>query len=160
MGTTIRHAVQYRKILELREDDFVTLNNLAMVMAIKGEDLSKAMEYVNRAIDVGGPLPMYLDSKAAVLLASGNAKEALKTMQRAVGEKPKRITKETDPINARQWGEYYFHLALAYQANEQKGKGGSGVGRIRGTGIWRRKRVSTGTGEISGMLSYIGKEKK
>lgn len=108
---------QYQKVLARYEKDVTALNNAAVLMAAAGTDLPKALEYIQRARDIVGPSTMILDSQAMVLLASGKPQEAISALQEAVAKKPEGVTRETAPALARSFGTYYFHLALAYQAD-------------------------------------------
>jgi acetyl-CoA acetyltransferase len=52
-----------------------------------------------------------------VLLAAGEKEKALAAAQRVMSEKPMRLDPAVDEELARQWGGYYFHLALILDEN-------------------------------------------
>jgi tetratricopeptide (TPR) repeat protein len=51
-------------------------------------DLDEALALVNRAIDAAGPLPLLLDTRAAVYLALGKLEPALADLREAVASEP------------------------------------------------------------------------
>ena len=101
-------AVQvYREILKRDENNIGAMNNLAVLLALQKRDLTEARQLIDRGVELAGPLPALLDSRASVYLALGKPQEALSDLQQVVGE---------DPRPNRQ-----FHLALAYfQAGQEK----------------------------------------
>ncbi len=127
---------QYEEIIARRETDAAALNNLSMLMATeKDADLSQALTYIAKAIQMVGPQPMLLDSQAMIQLAAGKTKEALATLQRVVDEKPENVTPETNPTQAKRWGGYYFHLALALQASQEMAKVKEAMNKSRALGF-------------------------
>jgi len=69
--------------------DASALNNLAFYYAELGENLDQALEYIERAIALGGESAELLDTKAWVLYKQGKYVEALPLVQRAVESAPK-----------------------------------------------------------------------
>ncbi len=63
-------------------------NNLAYFLAIREEDVRRALELADRAIELTGPYPEYLDTRGVALLAAGRFDEAVAELRRAVGNKP------------------------------------------------------------------------
>ena len=104
----VDEAVQvYREILKRDEHNVGAMNNLAVLLALQKRDLNEARQLVEKAIEIAGPLPALLDSRATVYLALGKPQQALSDLQQVVGE---------DPRPNRQ-----FHLALAYfRAGQEK----------------------------------------
>ena len=72
---------------------------------------------INQAVASNGPLPMVLDAQAMILLASGKPQEALEAARQVITERPDGIDPATNAALAKNWGSYYFHLALVYDAN-------------------------------------------
>ncbi len=107
----------YRQIVSLADRDHESLNNLAMLLASRKEDLPAAEAAIAKAIDLAGPTTTYLDTQALVLLAGGKNAEALERLQELLRNKPDRVSAETTPQLANRWGGYEFHLALALLAN-------------------------------------------
>lgn len=69
--------------------DASALNNLAFYYAELGENLDQALEYIERAIALGGESAELLDTKGWVLYKQGKYDEALPLVQRAVESAPK-----------------------------------------------------------------------
>jgi tetratricopeptide (TPR) repeat protein len=96
-----------RTAAERDENNLGAMNNLAVLLALQKRDLNEARRLVEKAIEIGGPQPALLDSRASVYLALGQPQQALSDLQQVVGE---------DPRPNRQ-----FHLALAYfQVGQEK----------------------------------------
>jgi tetratricopeptide (TPR) repeat protein len=107
----------YADILSRQPENVIALNNRAMIMAGGSEKLDEALLQINDALNIIGPLPMIVDSQAMVLLAAGKTQEALEAANRVMLEKPDRLDPASDKQLAKQWGGYYFHLALISDAN-------------------------------------------
>jgi tetratricopeptide (TPR) repeat protein len=111
-------VAMYTEILKYQPDNVMALNNRAMIMAARSERLAEAQSDISKAINRLGPLPMIVDSQAMVLLAAGKKPEALAAAKRVMSEKPDRLDPAVDMNLAKQWGGYYFHLALISDAND------------------------------------------
>ena len=92
----------YRRVLKLNDRDSVAMNNLAWFLAVYSRKTTEAMELINRAIDLEGPLPALLETRAAVHLEAGQTDLAIRDLEEAAAES------RSDSI--------YFHLAQAYWA--------------------------------------------
>jgi tetratricopeptide (TPR) repeat protein len=91
----------YRRALERGDPNWMSLNNLAWLLALQdGGNKKDALEYINRAIDLKGPLPDFLDTRGIVYLAAGENQRAITDLEKAVAD---------DPSPPK-----YFHLAEAY----------------------------------------------
>lgn len=60
------------------------INNLAFLLAMKKQDLDQALEGVNEAIEIIGPISDILDTRALVYLHRGDFADAVKDLQLAV----------------------------------------------------------------------------
>ena len=89
----------YRRAIALSNGDVVPLNNLAWLMALKGEKSAVPLELINRAIAIQGPIPEFLDTRAIVHLSAGESKLAIRDLEDAVAIAPSAVK--------------YFHLAQA-----------------------------------------------
>ena len=81
----------YRRILAKDPNDFRACNNLAVLLALSGQKSDEALELINRAIDLAGPLPGLLDSRAVVHIARNEPKQALDDLDKILSgrsEKP------------------------------------------------------------------------
>lgn len=77
-------------------------NNLAFVLAASGQNPQEALEFVQQAIAILGPMPHLLDTQAMAYLALGQPTQAIQLLREAISH---------DPTALR-----YFHLALAHMA--------------------------------------------
>ena len=85
----------------------MSYNNLAWLMALKDDQGKDALLDINRAIDLMGPQPDYLDTRGVIHLALKQTQDALNDLENAV---------KADPAPAK-----LFHLAQAYfQANNKE----------------------------------------
>ncbi len=90
----------YRRVIELEPRSYIALNNLAMLLVGQNKQLRDAHDYIERAIEIVGPMPQLLDSQALVVLAQGHPKHAVLLLEQAL----------TDV----QAAEFFFHLAAAH----------------------------------------------
>ena len=81
----------YDRTLRNDPDNALVLNNYAYYLAIKGQDLDKALEMSTKAIAAEPDNPTYLDTHAWVLYMKGDYKEAEKHMKKAL-----KLLKEPD----------------------------------------------------------------
>src|SRR5262249_11823664 len=81
------------------EENAVALNNLALLLALGGGG-AEALPLINRALDVAGPAPELLDTRAVVYLSMGRHDRAIEDLEEAVAESP--------------LAPAYYHLAQAY----------------------------------------------
>jgi Tfp pilus assembly protein PilF len=116
----------YRGVLRRDGRNVVALNNLAYLLAVGSGDLAEALELINRAIDLAGPVGQLLDTRAVVYLKQGQAGQAVADLQQALAQ-------------AASPGKH-FHLAWA---QHQAGN------RAAAADAWRR---ATGAGLGEGSL--------
>src|SRR5262249_30774448 len=55
-----------RKVLPLQPNNFVIMNNLAFMLAVRGAGATEALELITRALLVAGPHAVLLDTRAQV----------------------------------------------------------------------------------------------
>jgi tetratricopeptide (TPR) repeat protein len=91
----------YERVLSQEPAHVVALNNLAFLLAWRGQT-ERALRLINAAIDQIGPQPALLDTRGVVQLQAGNHEAALADLQEAVAL-------QQNPVRR-------FHLALAQQA--------------------------------------------
>lgn len=96
----------YREIIDKNPNDAVALNNLAVLLALQGTKTDEALELINRAIGIAGPVAPMLDSRASVHLARGNPQDALKDLAGAISEQPSPVRR--------------FHQAQAFEMAGQR----------------------------------------
>ena len=81
----------YDRALRNNPNNVLVLNNYAYYLAVKNQDLDKALEMSTKAITAEPDNPTYLDTHAWVLYMKGNYKEAEKYMKKAL-----KLLKEPD----------------------------------------------------------------
>jgi cellulose synthase operon protein C len=111
----------YRTAIKLNDRDGVACNNLAwLIVLLKAGKGTEALDLINLAIRLKGPVPEYLDTRGMVYLTAGNGPRAIADLQEALKYAPN--------------GPKYFHLAQAYlQANEMdKARKSLEAGKTRG----------------------------
>ncbi len=90
----------YRNYLESHEEDTTAMNNLSLLLALRGIKLDEALDLINQAIELAGPVAAILDSRASVHMARRKPDEALADLKTAIDDK-------TTPVRV-------FHRAQAY----------------------------------------------
>ncbi|HEV2968642.1 MAG TPA: tetratricopeptide repeat protein [Pirellulales bacterium] len=79
----------YREVLKKDASNVVSMNNLAMLLALEKKQLDEALQLVDQAIAAAGPLPALLDSRASVYLALGKPQQALTDLEQALSAEPR-----------------------------------------------------------------------
>jgi tetratricopeptide (TPR) repeat protein len=90
-GENAEAVAVYREVLRREPENILALNNLAWTMSLDRRDeanLRESLSYIQRAIDVAGPLDELLDTRARILFESGQQGEALRDMCDAVNQAP------------------------------------------------------------------------
>lgn len=90
----------YRQVLKSDRANGTALNNLAWLLAQKSDGAAEALDLINRAIEVHGPAPGLLDTRANVHLARDQTEPAIRDLEEANLESP--------------GGSRAFQLARAY----------------------------------------------
>jgi tetratricopeptide (TPR) repeat protein len=97
----------YRGILGKQPDNAEALNNLAFLVAIRDEKgILEARELIDRAIELAGPNAALADTRAVVLIRSGQLDQAERELLNA---------QQGDPENR----SLAFHLAWVYQLRRE-----------------------------------------
>jgi len=91
----------YRKALGQNPNDVVATNNLAYLLAMTEGKSAEALALAERSIELAGPDPELLDTRALVRMKSGNVEGAIKDLNQAIVQAPT--------------AAMYFHLAQAQQ---------------------------------------------
>lgn len=146
----------YTQILNLNPGHIVALNNRAMIMAGTKTNLPEALTQVDSAIQMVGPLPLIVDSKAMVLYAAGQYIEALAAAQQVIAEVPDHLDPVKSPGLAKTWGGYYFHLAVMFDANKEQASAADAMKKARELGFGEADVSDLEMGlwkEISGKIS-------
>ena len=118
-------AIRYfDRVVELAPNNALALNNLATLLAERSEHRTRALELVNRAIDVSGRQPQLLDTLGTIQLRSGEYGQAIASLQEAVA------SGGGDP-------RYHFHLAAAFFRAEKLNEARESLVRARRSGLGR-----------------------
>ena len=94
----------YRQAAEHAPRNAIALNNLAWILALQYKKGEEALALVGRAIDVLGPIPELLDTRAVAALAAGRTNDAITDLQEALGR---------TGVDAKVRASLGFHLAQA-----------------------------------------------
>jgi tetratricopeptide (TPR) repeat protein len=80
----------YRRMHERDQGSGAPLNNLAWLIAVRDEaaKTGEALSYINQAVELEGPKPGLLDTRALVHLAMGHGPEAVKDLEDALAVAP------------------------------------------------------------------------
>jgi tetratricopeptide (TPR) repeat protein len=95
-----------RRILAEDSSNSGAMNNLAWLLAQHEGRGAEALKLVDRALELKGPEPTLLDTRAMVYLTLGQGDRALKDLEKVVEEAPT--------------ASRYFHLARAHWAVKQR----------------------------------------
>jgi tetratricopeptide (TPR) repeat protein len=90
-----------QQVLELDSENVLALNNLATLLSEQPERNEEALQYIDRAIGIGGLQPFLMDTKGTILLHKGETHKAVELLQKATS------TPNADP-------RALLHLAVAY----------------------------------------------
>ena len=94
------------KLVAENGNNYVILNNYAFFLALSDDNTIIALQQIDRAILLAGPLADLLDTRGYVQLCSGRSSLAVTSFQAAV--------------NTRESAERYFHLAVAHSKSDPK----------------------------------------
>lgn len=110
----------YRQAAEMSPRAVFAYNDLALLLALQGVGLDEALESIDKAIGISGPLPFLLDTRASVHLAAGRNRLAIQDLEDSIAEAPGAAA--------------YFHLAQAHVAagDETEAKRALSRGLARG----------------------------
>jgi cellulose synthase operon protein C len=96
-----------RQALKASPTNVVALNNLAWFLAVKEGNCDEALGLIQKAMDISGPIPAFLDTQGSIYLAAGKkyTDQAIKALEKA---------NEMNPAPATS-----FRLARAYLSKNQ-----------------------------------------
>ena len=99
-GNSDEAAALYRSVIKSQPANLEASNNLAYLLAERGQDLPEANQLANNCVRGRPEDDGFLDTLGIVLYKQGQFDDAIKTFQRALKRKPSQ-------------GLYRYHLALA-----------------------------------------------
>jgi tetratricopeptide (TPR) repeat protein len=71
----------YRQLISADEQNAAALNNLAFLLAMRGENPSEAVAFAQRAMALTGPVPAIIDTYAVALISSGKPGQAVELLK-------------------------------------------------------------------------------
>ncbi len=86
-GRYAEAIVFYRQALQKKPGNVMALNNLAWLLALH-EKSSEALDFINSALAIEGPIPNLLDTRGVILLTLNKPKEALGDLENAANMSP------------------------------------------------------------------------
>jgi len=110
---------QYQKILDMQPNNVVALNNMAYVVALT--DAARALQYATRAKQLQPDNFAILDTYGWVLTQSGNAKDGVSVLEKAL-----QMSKDNPSVG--------YHYAVALANNNEKSKAASVLQKITESG--------------------------
>lgn len=87
-GDVGRAIPVYREILKQNPNHVIAANNLAFLLASEKQDLQVALQLINHSIDLKGPVPALLDTRAVVLRSLNRPTDALRDLASAEQQMP------------------------------------------------------------------------
>ena len=81
----------YGEVLEKQPKNAGALNNLALLLALRGQAGKKPMAMIEKAIEIVGPDPTLLDTRATISLLLKNPKSAAADLERAIAARPSAV---------------------------------------------------------------------
>jgi tetratricopeptide (TPR) repeat protein len=109
----------YRKVIEKDNRNVMVLNNLAFLLAVKEGKGTEALQFLSQALEIAGPAPELLDTRALVYLSAGRSDLALKDLEEVANDTPQPAM--------------FFHLAQAHQ--QAKNRSGAVLALRRATSL-------------------------
>jgi tetratricopeptide (TPR) repeat protein len=113
----------YLQVLQAKPNDYVALNNLAWLLALTGnsQERAQALPFIDRAIQIVGPSPTLLDTRAIVHFALQDLDKAESDLNIAIGSQP-------SPV-------YLYHLARVQLAKGMKPAAQETLGKAKEYGL-------------------------
>jgi predicted Zn-dependent protease len=71
----------YRQLISADDQNAAALNNLAFLLAMRGENPSEAVAFAQRAMARTGPVPAVIDTYAVALISSGKPGQAVELLK-------------------------------------------------------------------------------
>ncbi len=85
-------AEGYKRLLSRRDlrgrGRAIVLNNLSYLLALQGSDQGGAIRFISEAVDILGPSPDILDTRAVVFIANNQFDEAIEDLKLSVTDNP------------------------------------------------------------------------
>lgn len=121
-GANDKAVATMRRLLEIAPLNTLALNNLATLLAERPNQRAEALQLIERAIESAGRQPSLLDTQGTIQLQTGDASQAIASLEEATAGGAK------DP-------RYYFHLSAAYHQAGQEKEALGALKAARGLGL-------------------------
>ncbi|MBN2578219.1 MAG: tetratricopeptide repeat protein [Pirellulales bacterium] len=115
----------YREVLKKYPGSPVAMNNLAMLLSVTRKNLDEALQLINKAIEISGPVPPMCDTRACVYLARHEPQKALAETKIALAGE---VT-----------AERLFHQALVYEQLGQNHAAAAAMAKALEQGLTSKK---------------------
>ena len=96
----------YEKVVGMDKNDVGSRNNLAFLLAMQQKQYSEALQHLNDSLQVIGPHPDLLDTKALVYLQMGKSDQAMDELMQAMDQDPSAMAQ--------------FHLACVHKVKRNR----------------------------------------
>jgi Tfp pilus assembly protein PilF len=116
----------YDEILKVDPTNIVALNNRAWLLALRSGNGSDARRLIEGALEILGPRPELLDTRAVVCMAQNQTQQAISDLERAVTLDAPTATR-------------YFHLARAYYMARKNDAAAEAFRKAKALGLERAK---------------------
>jgi Tfp pilus assembly protein PilF len=113
----------YNRAIDAFPDDAGLANNVAWMLSFVPGRQSEALAQIERAIEIEGPAPQFLDTRGLVRLAQGQVPPAIADFERSIAGNPSDVA------------TVHFHLALAHLAAENRTQAMLELGRAKTLGF-------------------------
>jgi Tfp pilus assembly protein PilF len=112
---------RFREAIAQNPRNATAMNNLAWLLAFQPGKSAEALDLIRRAIDIVGPIPDAIDTRAMVYLAAGRSDLAVQDME--------------EVVIARPTADRYFRLARAQHAAKNHRAAVEAFQRAKGLGL-------------------------
>lgn len=124
-GKSQKAWLAYDHSLRMNPSNDYVLNNYAYFLSVEGEQLDKAEEMSRRTVDANPNSAVYLDTYGWILFRMGNFSEAVKYLQKAVDNDPRKSAEIVEHLGDAQFKNGQMIEALANWKLVQEKGGGS-----------------------------------
>ncbi|MCA9052007.1 MAG: hypothetical protein KDA89_24885, partial [Planctomycetaceae bacterium] len=121
LGEFSRAAKEYQAVVSDEPNNSAALNELAILQLLLYGDHQRAQQLIEHAIMMSGPERSLLDTRAMVLLKTGEVATAVQLLQEALAREESAVT--------------YFHLAAAHFQAENPAEAGRAFSRATALGL-------------------------
>ena len=74
----------YRQVLHVDPKSLPALNNLAWLLGMQNRETDEALALIERAVEIAGPAPHLLDTRACILLSQGRTRQARSDLRKSI----------------------------------------------------------------------------